>query len=330
MNAMSTEDRDDAAARREAIRAFTRTVLPLVTIFAVAGFGVFLQNANETAARDLSAIQRPFAPGCGVFSLATTKNDELLFAGGFYSFAAVSELLFVTQLGVMIFALVVFVKLLKGKALLTALVVAGAASSLAATIPSKDVAPTTVRLLERIEERCANIDEQLITQERLGAFAATLLACTLGSVLFRRRPPTNNAEMTGLARRMRILAAILYAGTILLVISLLRLGVLYDWIATTWPAADEKAVGALSAGLLRVWGFYYTTILAAIYLPGFALLRGEARSTVEHQQLPDVEAQDSWMKTHGLTTEMADALPRILAILAPVLVGELHKLTDVL
>lgn len=113
-------------------------------------------------------------------------------------------------------------------------------------------------------------------------------------------------------------------------ISLLRLGALYDWIATTWPADYEKAVGSMSAGLLRVWGFYYTTILAGIYLPGFALLRGEARSTVEHEKLPDVAAQDAWMKKNGLTTEVAEALPRILAILAPVLVGEIHKLTDLL
>lgn len=326
---MGKKDGDDTADKLQGIRALTMAVLPLVTIFAIAGFGIFLQQANETAASHLSAVQRPFAPGCGNLGGATTK-EELLFAGGFYGFIAVAELLFVTQLGVMIFAIAVFVKLLKGRALLAALVIAGTAASLAAKIPSKEVAPTTVSMLSSIAARCANVDELLVTQERLGAFAATLLACTLGIVLFRRRPPTTAEEVIRLASRMRILAAILYAGTILLVISLLRLGVLYDWIATTWPAEDEKAVAALSAGLLRVWGFYYTTILAAIYLPGFALLRGEARSTVERQKLQDVEQQDGWLKKHGLTTDLADVLPRILAILAPVLVGELHKLTDIL
>jgi len=306
-----------------------KALLPPVMMFAIAGFGIFLQDAAKAPASDLSAIQRPFAPGCGDLGSAATK-EELRFAGGFYSFIAVAELLLVTQVGVMIFAIVVFVKLLKGKALLVALGVAGTAASLAAMIPGKDVVPTTVRLLAGIATRCANIDELVVTQERLGAFAATLLACTLGIVLFRRRPATTAEEVIGLAGRMRMLAVILYAGTILLVISVLRLGVLYDWIATTWPADDQKAVGVLTAGLLRVWGFYYTTMLAVIYLPGFFLLRGEARSVVEQQALPDVEAQDGWMKKHGLTTEVADVLLRILAILAPVLVGELHKLTDIL
>jgi hypothetical protein len=326
---MRKRDGDDAADRLQAIRALTRAALPVVTIFAIAGFGIFLQRANETAASDLSAVQRSFAPGCGDLS-GGRKKEELLFAGGFYGFIAVAELLFVTQLGVMIFAIVVFVKLLKGKALFTALAVTVMAACLAATIPSKKVAPTTVSMLSSIAARCANVDELLVTQERLGAFAATLLACALGIVLFQRRPPATPEEVIGLARRMRMLAAILYAGTILLVISLLRLGGLYDWIANASSPDDQKAIAALSAGLLRVWGFYYTTILAAIYLPGFALLRGEARSTVECQRLADVEQQDGWLKKHGLTTDWADVLPRILAILAPVLVGELHKLTDIL
>jgi hypothetical protein len=184
-------------------------------------------------------------------------------------------------------------------------------------------------MLERISRQCSNIGDLLLSQERLGAFAATLLACALSVVLFR---PRSAATGLMLARRMRVLAAILYTGTILLVISLVRLGVLYDWIMTPWPAGDDdlKAVESFNAGLMRVWGCYYTTILAAVYLPAFALLRAEARSVAEEQNFTDAEAQESWMTKNGLTTGVADILPRILAILAPVLVGELHKLTDLL
>lgn len=203
------ETSGDGVSRAQAIRALARAVLPLVSIFAIAGLGIFLHHANGAAARELSAVQRPFAPGCGDLGPATTK-EELLFAGGFHSFTAVTELLLVTQLGVILFAVVVFVKLLRdGEALLTALIVAGAAATGAALIPSQDVAPTTVRMLASIAARCANIEELLIAQERLGAFAATLLACTLGVVLFRRRPPATRAEVMRLAGRMRMLAAIL-------------------------------------------------------------------------------------------------------------------------
>jgi hypothetical protein len=319
----------DTPRKGQAIGDLARAILPLLTIFAVAGLGVFLQRANNADAASLGPLQRLFAPGCGDLSQPFTP-EFLVFTGGFYSFTAAAEFLFVTQIGVIVFAALILVKLLPGwRAVLAGLLTAGAIASAAALIPRLDFALTTVRILEGISRRCPNIDDLLIVQERFGAFAATLLACALSVVLFRPRSASDSADLM-LARRMRGLAAILYAGTILLVISLLRLGVLYDWILTTSPAADQKAMESLNAGLMRVWGCYYTTILAAVYLPAFALLRAEARSTAEQQNFTDAAAQESWMAKNGLTTGVADILPRILAILAPVLVGELHKLTDLL
>jgi hypothetical protein len=148
---------------------------------------------------------------------------------------------------------------------------------------------------------------------------AVISLCFAASAVLWRSKDLNDLE---LSRRMQLLRYLLYMGAVLLVIGVLRLSTTLNWGASFIPSesATGKLLGILIPGIVSSLGTYYTLLMAAMYLPAALILRARARELVNENV--EVEAErDSWLSNHGLTLSYVESLPRIIAILAPLMAG---------
>lgn len=247
--------------------------------------------------------------------------------GAVSSFAAVSWLLLVVQGVAIIFALNL---LCSGDGdhgrrrlgLLFALVACVAVL----LFPAGNYMPVTMTLLkQRVAEDCPAIIDVVVIQERVGFCAAALLSLSVCMLLLRTWPEDREAAVRVLSERLQVLSMILYAGTVLLVASVLRLAALDEWIVVSNPG--DKTLASQAAGELRVWGVFYTTLLATIFLPSYFLFRQRADRVAGEEVTP--AAREEWLTKRGLKLNFPDALPRMVAVLAPILAGEASKLLHV-
>jgi hypothetical protein len=152
------------------------------------------------------------------------------------------------------------------------------------------------------------------------------------------------------ARQMKHLRAVLYAGAILLVIITFRLNVTMRWALDYLqpPAALDQEVAAalpkylfqrleiLVANMVTSIGIYNTILLAGLYVPGAAILQRRAMRLVTRLRETKPTGQPSgegltkqqkeWMEEHGLVFPLRDQLPKIAAILSPLLAGPMGQL----
>lgn len=156
--------------------------------------------------------------------------------------------------------------------------------------------------------------------DRLNAFgyvAAMLLSVTVCAVLSQLR---HTLDLKQLAKGMKSLNSILYAGTLILVVGIVFEKALLQW-AFTFTSREEhmvKAAESFSAALLAYDGGFYTLLLAALYLPAAFLLRRQGAELVDH----DSKA----LEKYGLNFSFTESLPRMLAILGPLLAGPVGEL----
>ena len=164
--------------------------------------------------------------------------------------------------------------------------------------------------------------------DALGLTVGFMLAAAACAAI--RRDAAEDTEGKALARRMRLLRTTLYAGAAALVVSVVRLSVMLNWGGSFLPAADTaagKQVSTLVTGIVTALGIYYTILLAAIYLPAAMVLRSRALSLADVNGQPP-EKQDEWLKARGLALTYTEYVPRLVAIIAPLLaapVGSLVK-----
>jgi hypothetical protein len=138
-----------------------------------------------------------------------------------------------------------------------------------------------------------------------------------------QRSINNELEETQVVQRVRLLRPVLYVGAATLVIALFRLSATHAWGASYLPPESEigKAVASLSTGIVGSLGTYYTLLIASIYLPAAFLLRARLRKLAASK--PDPEA---WMASQGMGLSLPQFLPRVIALLGPLLAGPLGDL----
>ena len=159
-----------------------------------------------------------------------------------------------------------------------------------------------------------------------GNGVALALILTTCAILWCRYAKSAPNGLNDLSTAMKSLRLILYVGTLLLVAAVLLKKSLYQW-SLAFTSRDEqlaKAAEGFLSSFLSVEGGFYTLMLAAMYLPAAYLIH---RRALRLGNLPKEEAKvEEALKTHGLAFSFTESLPRILAILGPVIAGPVGDL----
>lgn len=127
--------------------------------------------------------------------------------------------------------------------------------------------------------------------------------------------------------QMSDLHLMLYAGTILLVVGVLRLSAVYRW-ALAFVALDEtqaKALESFVASLVADVGGFFTLILAVVYIPAAYIIHKRAQMLAEKSRL-STHKSEAILKNKGLTFSFVSSLPSSFMILSPTLVGPIGDL----
>lgn len=162
--------------------------------------------------------------------------------------------------------------------------------------------------------------------DAVGMTAALCLACASCATIWKRDLQSVQGEQE-LGQRIRMLRYILYVGAVMLIIGVFRLSVMLNWGTSFFipDSAAGKTVATLTSSIVTMLGTYYTLIIAAIYLPPALILRYRARQLASAQA---PEEQEGWLDKRGFTLSFTDYLPRILAILGPLIVGPIGDLLN--
>jgi hypothetical protein len=148
------------------------------------------------------------------------------------------------------------------------------------------------------------------------------LCCAACAILWKPAPNPNQPQDPSkeLRKRHRLLRYVLFTSAALLVIGVLRLSTTLNWGASFIPSDSEvgKFIGPLVSGIVSSLGTVYTLLIAGMYFPAVLLLRAR---TNELAEAANSVAPDAWLSENGLTLSSSAWLPRIVAILAPLMAG---------
>lgn len=132
-------------------------------------------------------------------------------------------------------------------------------------------------------------------------------------------------KFAAVSEQMKDLRIVLYFGTLILIVNVLLMSAVTQWtLAFISPDAVEAA-NSFYLALSSVTGGLNSLILAAIYLPAAYILQRRAQLLAQESHLlPD--KQEEILSSKGLTFSFRESLPRILAILGPLLAGPIGEL----
>jgi len=158
--------------------------------------------------------------------------------------------------------------------------------------------------------------------DALSLTAVFSLCCAACAILWKSKPKPNPPldPSTELRRRYRLLRGVLFTSAALLVVGVLRLSTTLNWGASFIASDSEvaKFIGPLVSGIVSALGTFYTFLIAGMYIPAVLLLRARAN---EFAEAANTAAPDTWLSENGLTLSFSAWLPRIVAILAPLMAG---------
>jgi hypothetical protein len=170
-----------------------------------------------------------------------------------------------------------------------------------------------------------------IVQWTVGAsFAAAMIVGLTSCVLLWPSPDGGAHTPPELARRVRLLRTLLYFGTFVLVVVSLRFASELRWaddLLRAWhngPLDKDdpklKTLESLFSVSTSGVALTNTLTLAAIYVPAAFVLRRRASALAEEAE-DTVPLRAKWLQDHGLTLSFSEQLPRVAALLAPLLAG---------
>jgi hypothetical protein len=160
------------------------------------------------------------------------------------------------------------------------------------------------------------------------AFAAAFhLTLAMAAILLEIESVRKSAKVLHeAAQGMKRLQTILYASTLMLVVGILLERSVLQWVVT-FMSHDEQAIKVAQnfmASILAIDGGFFTLALALTYLPSAALVRSKAERL---KQLPKDETErEKVLQGYGLNFSFTESLPRLVAILGPLLAGPVGEL----
>jgi hypothetical protein len=125
--------------------------------------------------------------------------------------------------------------------------------------------------------------------------------------------------------RIGNLRIFLFVATAMLVIGILRMQAVGDWAVTFVKPTEATVLASTGTTLRGVMGAYFSLVLAAVYLPSAYVLRARAAALIAEAEVPP-EVKEEAVARAGLSVSLGDAVPRVAAILAPLLAGPIGTL----
>lgn len=177
-----------------------------------------------------------------------------------------------------------------------------------------------------IEKDLRNIAESMIQVNSFGFAVVLSVVLATCAILYSPINKTYPAGLKQLSTKMNYLQLILYVGTVMLIVGVLLIRCMYQW-SLAFMLRDEQALKiaeSFFSNLLAAEGGFFTLILASVYLPAALILRRRADSLIcLAGENPDKE---KLLKDYNLTFSFAESLPKIIAILSPLLAGPVGEL----
>ena len=135
----------------------------------------------------------------------------------------------------------------------------------------------------------------------------------------------------GVAARAGFMRVLLYTGMVLLVMSVLRMGATFRWALAVLSSASSpddrtvKLIEGLASSVTWAEAGSYTMLLAAVYLPSILVLRRRAEAEQKERAARGgyvlVPRERLGEKQAGVSDSLLEFLPKLAAILAPLLAG---------
>ena len=143
------------------------------------------------------------------------------------------------------------------------------------------------------------------------------LCCAACAILWNPKPGEPE-DPASLKKRLRLLRFVLFTSAAMLVISVFRLSTTLNWGASFIPSDGEvgKFIGPLVSGIVSSLGTFYTLLIAGMYFPAMLLLRKRVNDLAEAPGAPA-----TFLTDNNLNPSVSAWLPRIVAILAPLMAG---------
>ena len=159
-----------------------------------------------------------------------------------------------------------------------------------------------------------------------GLSVALFLTIASCATLGRQSSGTWEERVKQIGEQMKNLRLILYVGTFMLIVGVLLIRSVFQWALAFGPRETEaiKAVDTLFSALLAAEGGYFTLILAVVYLPAALILKHRVDSLAGEPAEPADKAKA--LERNNLTFSFTQSLPKIAAILGPLLAGPIGEL----
>jgi hypothetical protein len=173
----------------------------------------------------------------------------------------------------------------------------------------------------------------MIHLDKIGFSVGFFLAIASCMTIWPQKMFVNQAPAR-LATRMGFLRTLLYTGTIVLVTTILLWSAALSWASElcTAVAADKEAVAAfkhLSTQMILGRGLYFTLLLAGVYLSSAVIHRFYAERLAAQETGNKVVAPAErlkWLQERELVIPITEGLPRLAAIVSPLLTGSIAEL----
>jgi hypothetical protein len=159
-----------------------------------------------------------------------------------------------------------------------------------------------------------------------GFAVCVMLYLTTTAVLFSPIKRSNPEGLVEASQKMKYLRTILYLGTLILVIGMLLIRAVHQWALAYMPRSEAaiKTAETFFSNLLAMDGGFFTMLLAAAYLPSAFIVRWQAEQ-INNLPTADTDKEKELQKYH-LTFSFTESLPKIIAILGPILAGPIGEL----
>ena len=178
-----------------------------------------------------------------------------------------------------------------------------------------------------------NIVNFVVLLDKIGFLVASLLAITAGLTLLKPTKENLPAEKY-LSNQMSLLKVVLYAGTGVFISTIFMWSFTLRWaLVYIYPIEGfyYNSVVSVANSQVIVRGIYFSVLLSATYLPTAAIQYWRA-SRIAQQAIPDALSSErgNWLREKGIGISPAEFLPRLAAILGPVMAGSISELFKLL